>query len=247
MKYNFSNKVVVIFGGTGSLGRVLTKSFLNYNSKTIVVTYRSEKEAQEFKTEIGILLDQPLNMSTTIEFLKVDVTKDEETKKLITNIVERHGQIHILINLVGSYIGGKGVSQIEESEWEKMIDVNLKSAFLISKYIIPVMTSNSYGKLVFIASKNGLISDGYDSAYVASKAGLIRFVESVSQEVKESNININCIMPTILDTESNRKEMPNADFTKWIKLDDLSNVISFLCSDDSKIINGAAIPAYGLL
>jgi NAD(P)-dependent dehydrogenase (short-subunit alcohol dehydrogenase family) len=247
MKYDFSDKVIVITGGTGALGRVLTKSFLNYNSKTIVVTYRSEKEMLELKTELGILLERPLNISTTIEFTKVDVTRDDETKRSVSNIVERHGQIHVLINVVGSYIGGKSVTQLDESEWDKMISINLKSAFLISKHVIPFMVTNNYGKLVHIASKTGLVSNGYDSAYSASKAGLIRFVESAYQEVKKSNININCILPTILDTESNRKEMPNADFSKWIKLEDLSKVILFLSSDDSKIINGAAIPAYGLL
>ncbi len=247
MKYDFSDKVIVITGGTGALGRVLTKSFLNYNSKTIVVTYRSEKEMLELKTELGNLFERPLNMSTTIEFTKVDVTRDDETKRSISNIVERHGQIHALINVVGSYIGGKSVTQLDESEWDKMISINLKSAFLISKHVIPVMVANNYGKLVHVASKTGLVSNGYDSAYAASKAGLIRFVESAYQEVKKSNININCILPTILDTESNRKDMPNADFSKWIKLEDLSKVILFLSSDNSKIINGAAIPAYGLL
>ncbi len=247
MKYDFSNKVIVITGGTGALGRVLTKSFLKYNTKTIVVTYRSEKEMLELKAELGNLLEQPLNISTTIEFTKVDVTRDDETKRSISNIIGKHGQIHVLINVVGSYIGGKSVTQLDESEWDKMITINLKSAFLISKHVIPVMMANNYGKLVHIASKTGLMSNGYDSAYAASKAGLIRFVESAYQEVKKSNININCILPTILDTESNRKEMPNADFSKWIKLEDLSKVILFLSSDDSKIINGAAIPAYGLL
>lgn len=247
MNYDFSNKVIVITGGTGALGRVLTKSFLNCNSKTIVVTYRSEKEMLELKTELGNLLERPLNISTTIEFTKVDVTRNDETKRSVSNIVERHGQIHVLINVVGSYIGGKSVTQLDESEWDKMISINLKSAFLISKHVIPVMVANNYGKLVHIASKTGLVSNGYDSAYAASKAGLIRFVESAYREVKKSNININCILPTILDTESNRKEMPNADFSKWIKLEDLSKVILFLSSDDSKIINGAAIPAYGLI
>jgi NAD(P)-dependent dehydrogenase (short-subunit alcohol dehydrogenase family) len=247
MKYDFSDKVVVITGGTGALGRVLTKSFLNCNSKTIVVTYRSEKEMLELKTELGNLVDQASNISTTIEFTKVDITKDDETKRSISDIIERHGQIHVLINAVGSYIGGKSVAQIDESEWDKMISINLKSAFLISKHVIPVMITNNYGKIVHIASKTGLMSHGYDSAYAASKAGLIRFVESAYQEVKTSNININCILPTILDTESNRTEMPNADFSKWIKLEDLSKVTLFLSSDDSKIINGAAIPAYGLL
>jgi NAD(P)-dependent dehydrogenase (short-subunit alcohol dehydrogenase family) len=247
MKYDFSDKVVVITGGTGALGRVLTKSFLECDSKTIVVTYRSEKEMLELKTELGNLTERQLNIPTTIEFAKVDVTRDDETRRSVSNIVERHGQIHVLVNVVGSYIGGKSITGLDESEWDRMISINLKSAFLISKHVIPVMVTNNYGKLVHIASKNGLVANGYDSAYAASKAGLIRFVESAYQEVKNSNVNINCILPTILDTEPNRRQMPDADYSKWIRLNDLCKVILFLSSDDSKIINGAAIPAYGLL
>ncbi len=90
----------------------------------------------------------------------------------------------------------------------------------------------------------GAKADGNDSAYASSKAGLIRFVESASKEVRKSNININCILPSIIDTDANRIAMPTADFSKWINPVDLANVIMFLCSDDSKIINGSAIPIY---
>ncbi|MER5176032.1 MAG: SDR family NAD(P)-dependent oxidoreductase [Candidatus Nitrosocosmicus sp.] len=246
MKHDFSNKVVIITGGTGALGRVLTKSFYNYNPKTIIVTYRSDKEFQVLKTELNNLSERSSKISTTIEFIKTDVTKGEEIQKLISNIIEKHSQIHILVNVVGGFIGGKSVTELDEIEWDKMININLKSVFLISKYIIPIMVSHQYGKIVHISSRTGVRGEGNDSAYAASKAGLIRFVESVSQEVKKLNININC-MPTIINTQSNRQAMPNADYSKWIKLEDLSNVILFLCSDDSKIINGSAIPTYGFL
>jgi NAD(P)-dependent dehydrogenase (short-subunit alcohol dehydrogenase family) len=106
--------------------------------------------------------------------------------------------------------------------------------------------SAKHGKIVHVSSRTALKSDGYDSAYAASKSGLIRLIESISHEVKESNININCIMPSIIDTEANRKAMPNSDFSKWIKPEELANVVLFLCSEDAKVINGAAIPTYGL-
>lgn len=248
MNYNLSGKSILLTGGTGGLGRELIKSFLKCAPKSIIATYRSEKEMQMLKSE---LLDHPLQPNleshTEIEFVKTDVTKETEINNLITRLFEKYGQIHILVNLVGGYIGGKSIAELTESEWDKMMEINLKSAFLISKNIIPKMIERRYGKLIHVSSRIGLKSEGNDSAYAASKAGLIRFVESVSNEVKNYNININCILPTIIDTEYNRKAMPNADFTKWIKPDDLSNIILFLCSDYSKIINGAAIPTYGLL
>jgi NAD(P)-dependent dehydrogenase (short-subunit alcohol dehydrogenase family) len=247
MKHDFSNKVIIITGGTGALGRVLIKSFLNGHPRTIITTYRSEKEMQELKANLSNSSDQSPKNSTTLEFIKIDVTKDDEIKKLISNIFEKYGQIHILVNVVGGYIGGKNITELDELDWDKMIGINLKTAFLISRHVIPIMITNRYGKLVHVSSRTGIRAEGNDSAYAASKSGLIRFVESVSQEVKNSNININCILPTIIDTEANRRAMPNADFTRWINPGDLSNVILFLCSDDSKIINGSAIPTYGLL
>ena len=248
MKNNFSTKTILITGGTGALGRILLKSFLSQNSKTIIVTYRSEKEMQDLKSDLSKSKEfQTEDIVSNIDFMKVDISNDNDIKKLLSNISERYGQIHILINLVGGYIGGKSIVELTDLEWDKMIEINLKTAFLISKNIIPMMVTNRYGKIVHISSRTGIKAQGKDAAYASSKAALIRFIESVSEDVKDFNININCVLPTIIDTEANRKAMPDADFSKWINPEDLSNVILFLCSDDSKIINGSAIPTFGLL
>jgi NAD(P)-dependent dehydrogenase (short-subunit alcohol dehydrogenase family) len=232
--YNFSNKVVLITGGTGALGRTLVKKFIDSGARTIS-SYLNEKEAEKLK-----IADHK------VELIKLDITKEEEILKVIPILVERFGTIDVLVNLVGGYLGGKNITEIGENDWDAMMGLNLKSAFLISKYVIPVMKSGKGGNVVHISSRTGLKSDGYDSAYAASKAGLIRFVESTSQEFKENNINVNCILPTTIDTEANRRAMPNADFDKWLLKEDLANVILFLCSPYSKVINGAAIPTYGL-
>ena len=148
--------------------------------------------------------------------------------------------------MVGGYIGTKSIVELEEKEWDLMMTMNLKSAFFISKHVTRHMISSKYGKIIHISSKKGLHAEGSDSAYAASKSGLIRLVESLSEETKESNINVNCIMPIIIDTQANRKAMPNADFNKWVKPDDLANVVLFLSSDESKAITGAAIPTFGV-
>ena len=232
--YNFSNKVVLITGGTGALGRTLVKKFIDSGARTIS-SYLNEKEAEKLK-----IADHK------VELIKLDITKEEEILKVIPILVERFGTIDVLVNLVGGYLGGKNITEIGENDWDAMMGLNLKSAFSISKHVIPVMKSGKGGNVVHISSRTGLKSDGYDSAYAASKAGLIRFVESTSQEFKENNINVNCILPTTIDTEANRRAMPNADFDKWLLKEDLANVILFLCSPYSKVINGAAIPTYGL-
>jgi len=235
MLYDFSNKVVLITGGTGALGRAVVEAFTSSNA-TSIATYVTDREAENAKTKIGAL-----------ELVKADMTKEDQVRKLVSQVVQKHGRIDVLVNVVGSYIGGKTVSELEESEWDKMMNLNLKSAFLISKHVLPIMTHAKQGKMIHISSRTGLKSSGYDSAYAASKSGLIRLVESISEEVKEYGINVNCILPSVIDTDTNRKAMPNSDFSKWVKTGDLASLVLFLCSEEAKFINGAAIPAYGLV
>ena len=234
--YDFSNKVVLITGGTGALGNTLTQRFISSGATTIA-TYLNDEKIEAIKGQNKI----------NAELIKADVTREEQVVKLISTVVERFGHIDILVNSVGGYLGGKSVTELEEHEWDLMMNLNLKSAFLISKHVIPVMkSSGAGGKIVHISSKTGLKSEGHDSAYAASKSGLIRLVESISQETKELGINVNCILPSVIDTEANRRAMPRTDFSKWVKTDDLTDVVFFLCSQEAKVITGAAIPTYGL-
>ena len=232
-RYDFSNKIVLVTGGTGALGRSITKAFLESNA-TVISSYLNDRET--CKTD----------NKSSIQLVKANVTNEEEIKKLVLSVLDKHGRIDILVNVVGAYLGGKTVVELEEKEWDLMMNVNLKSAFLISKHVTRQMISSKYGKIIHVSSRIGLHSEGYDSAYAASKSGLIRLVESLSKETKELNINVNCIMPSIIDTEANRKAMPNADFNKWVKPEELANVVLFLSSEEAKTITGAAIPTFGV-
>ena len=236
VKYDFSNKIVLVTGGTGALGSSITKAFAESNA-TVISSYISDREKGQAQTE----------NKSTVQLVKVNITKEEEVLKLVSSIIDQYSRIDILVNVVGAYIGGKSVHELDEEEWDLMMNLNLKSAFLISKHVIRQMLSSKYGKIIHVSSKNGLHSEGYDSAYSASKSGLIRLVESLSKETKESNINVNCIMPSTIDTQANRKAMPNEDFNKWVKPENLANVVLFLSSEESKTITGAAIPTFGIL
>ena len=234
VSYDFSKKVVLITGGTGALGRMLVKKFLNSGAVT-VSSFHNEKEAEKLKIE-----------NSKVELVELDILQEEQLLKTIPKLVKKFGTIDVLVNVVGGYLGGTSINCLSETEWDAMMSLNLKSAFLISKHVIPVMVSGKGGNIVHISSRTGQKSEGGDSAYAASKAGLIRFVESVGKELKDSGININCILPTTIDTDANRKAMPNADFSKWLSTEDLANVILFLCSSGARVINGSAIPTYGL-
>jgi NAD(P)-dependent dehydrogenase (short-subunit alcohol dehydrogenase family) len=235
MKYDYTNKIVLVTGGTGALGRAITAAFIASDAK-VVSSYVIDREIEQLKKE----------SKAVVEVIKTDVTKEEEVEKLVLSVISKYGRIDVLVNVVGGYLGGKSVSELDEKEWDLMMTMNLKSAFLISKHVIPQMVSSKYGKIMHVSSRTGLKSSGYDSAYAASKSGLIRLVESLSEEVKDSNINVNCIMPSTIDTEANRRAMPTADHSKWVKPQDLANVVLFLCSDEANVITGAAIPTYGV-
>jgi NAD(P)-dependent dehydrogenase (short-subunit alcohol dehydrogenase family) len=168
--------------------------------------------------------------------------ENAEVVSLISTIAKKQGRIDILVNTVGGYLGGKSVVQLEEEEWNKMFGINLLSAFLITKHVLPLMLRSGYGRIVHISSSTGISAVGLDSAYASSKAGLIRFVESVSKEVKDYDLTVNCVLPSIIDTKSNRKMMPDANFKQWVTIERLVKIIVFLCSDDSRAISGSAVP-----
>jgi NAD(P)-dependent dehydrogenase (short-subunit alcohol dehydrogenase family) len=233
--YNFTNKVVLVTGGTGALGSTIVKSFTACNAK-VISTYLVDKKAEQLESQ----------SKSKVHLIKVDVTNEEEVKNLGLSILRDYGQIHVLVNVVGGYLGGKNVAELDEKDWDLMMNMNLKSAYLLSKHIIPTMMSSRNGKIVHISSRTGLKATGYDSAYAASKAGLIRFVDSLAEEVKEFSVNVNCIMPSTIDTKANRTAMLDSDFSKWVKPQDLAKVVLWLCSEDAKVITGAAIPTYGL-
>ncbi|MGI0034174.1 MAG: SDR family NAD(P)-dependent oxidoreductase, partial [Nitrososphaeraceae archaeon] len=123
--YNFSNKVVLITGGTGALGRALVKKFITSGAATIS-SYRDEEEAEKLKST-----------NNKVELVNLDITKEEQILKMISILVTKFGKIDILVNVVGGYLGGKNITELGENDWDTMMNLNLKSAFLISKHVIP--------------------------------------------------------------------------------------------------------------
>jgi NAD(P)-dependent dehydrogenase (short-subunit alcohol dehydrogenase family) len=247
MENEFADRVILVTGGTGTLGTSVLKMFIKSHPKVLVITHRTEKQKNSllnFLDKDEKLLSQKTD--TIVEFVKADLTIEEDVKAMITGIEEKYGKLDIIANIVGGYIGGKSIEETTLQEFDSMININLKAAFLLTKYAVPFMKIRSNGKIVHISSAAGERAFGKDTAYSASKAGLIRLVESVKEEVKDKEININCILPTIIDTKVNREMMPHLDFSKWLDPNDLARVILYLCSNSSKAINGAAIRVAGM-
>ena len=231
------NRNVLITGGTGILGSSVTKTFLTQGDN-VAVTYLFDSEVDRFKEYNPEQYDN-------VTFLYANVTEQDDVQKTIDTFLSKFNQLDILVNIVGGFIGGIPTTELEEDRWDFMMNLNLKSVFLCCKAVIPHMTERGSGKIVNVSARAGLKGEAEMSAYCVSKGGVRTLTESLAAEVMDSGINVNCIMPSIMDTPMNREAMPDEDHARWVKTDEVADVICFLASDAAGIINGAAIPVYG--
>ena len=237
MSAKFEGKVVLLAGGTGGLGRAVTLAFLEEGAK-VVVTYRKQEELDALKIAAGVDTAQ-------LDGVAVDVTDEPAVRQLIEKIVGKYRRLDAMVNTVGGYAGGTKLWELETKVFEQMLALNLRSGYALSRAAVRAMLKEGHGAIVNVASKAAVDHAGGAAAYAASKSAAVALLDSLAEDLKGSGVRVNTILPSIIDTEANRKAMPKADFTKWPKPEEIARVILFLCSDDAKVIRGAAIPVYG--
>jgi NAD(P)-dependent dehydrogenase (short-subunit alcohol dehydrogenase family) len=235
----FEDKIVIVTGATGNLGRVLTKKLLD-DGATVVTPYRNEETFNDLKKYVGFNSDNLFGV-------KGDCAIEENMNDLARITHQEHGRIDALFNLVGGYEGGDELEETSEKQWNYIMDLNLKTNYLTSKAVLPYMKKQRYGKIVSVAAKPGAENTRRRKSipYAVSKSGVIILTEGIAEEVKDHGINANCVVPNTIDTPDNRKKYPKADFEKWVKPEEIADVMMFLASDNSKPTNGAVIPVYG--
>ncbi len=160
-------------------------------------------------------------------------------------VVQQFGQIDVLVNIAGGFRMGSPVHEMSLETWEFMMGLNARSVLHTARAIVPHMLQREQGKVVSIAARAGLKGKARMGAYVASKSAVIRLTESMSAELKDKGINVNCVLPGTIDTPANREAMPNANHDRWVPPEAIAEVITFLASDAARAIHGAAIPVYG--
>jgi NAD(P)-dependent dehydrogenase (short-subunit alcohol dehydrogenase family) len=235
---NFHDKIVLITGGTGGLGREVTMAFLEAGAR-VMITYRREEEFAKVVASAGRIGVSPP------EGAAVDVTDFTAVEQFVASVINRHGRIDILVNAVGGYAGGTNLWEADPALYDQMLQLNLKAGFALARAVVPVMIRRKRGWIVNVASKAAVDHGAGGALYAASKAGALALFDSLAAEVKSYNINVNSVLPSIIDTAANRKAMPEADFSKWPKPEEIARVILLLCSEDARVIHGAAIPVYG--
>ena len=234
-----SGKVGIITGSTGTLGRVVTGKFLE-NGATVVALYRSEEKKD-------ILLESLEGFQDWLTTVKGDASREDEIIDIVKETFVKHGRIDFLLNIVGGYRGGQTIAETSLETWDHLMNLNMKTAFILSKTVIPYMLQQNYGRIVCVSSKSGVenwrrIKSG---AYAISKAGVKVLTEVLALETKGTGVNVNCIAPSVIDSPENRRSMPRADYSKWVSPEEIADVILFLASEDSSPTSGALVPVYG--
>jgi NAD(P)-dependent dehydrogenase (short-subunit alcohol dehydrogenase family) len=235
---NLKGKVTVIVGGEGPLGREVSKKFLAEGAKVFIGWY-AEQEWEEAKGLISAYKGQFADM-------QVDATKEDQVQKLVQKAKDTFGSLDILLHMVGMVHIGPMIWETETATWERLMDVNLKSAFLCSKHAVRVMLEKKKGRIVFFPARVAQEPQPRFGAYAVSKAGLITLISALREELRGTNITVNGVMPSVMDTFRTR-HMPNPDPDKWVKPSDIAELLCCLCSDECDALSGSILKVFGKL
>jgi NAD(P)-dependent dehydrogenase (short-subunit alcohol dehydrogenase family) len=231
---SFSNTAVLVAGGTGGLGRAVSLAFLEAGAR-VAVTFRSPEELVALKSAAGAAHER-------LDGHEVDVTDETATKALVEAVRVRNGRFDALVNTVGGFAGGKKLWEEDAGVLDRMLTLNLRAGWALARATVPVMLAQGRGAIVNVAAQAALAPPAGLAAYAASKAAAVAMLASLAADLKGTGVRANTILPTIIDTEANRKAMPDANFSKWPKPEEIARVVLFLCGEDAKLVHGAAIP-----
>ncbi len=237
MKIDFNGQVAVITGAAGNLGAACVRAFHRAGAKLALIDLLSDRFPSLYP-ELADGKDCYFAPPT-------DGADPASAAAAVDGIKRRFGRIDALINTVGGYRAGTPLHKTPLGDWDLMLGLNARSVFVMCQAVIPQMLSQNRGRIVNVASRAALSGDAGHAAYSASKAAVVRLTESMDAELKDNGVNVNCVMPAIIDTPQNRAAMPDADFSKWVSPEAVADVILFLASEGARAIHGASIPVYG--
>ena len=222
-----SERVIAITGGHGVLGRAVVEAALADGLKVAVIDHASGQTAPDGVLELG----------------GVDLTDPASATKAIDAVVAHFGRLDALLNIAGGFVWQ--TTDDADPAWDKMFALNLTTALNASRAALLYLKASPEGRIVNVGANAALKSAAGMGAYATSKAGVHRLTESLAEELKDTSVTVNAVLPSILDTAQNRKDMPDADPAKWVAPSDLARVMLFLASPGSRAITGALIPVTG--
>ena len=223
-------KVVVVTGASGALGKVVAEAALARGARVAGVDHApTQVAATENRIELG----------------GVDLSDSAQAKNAIDAVAALFGRLDVLINIAGGF-AFEAVAEGETGTWQRMYALNVLTALNASRSALPYLAASPAGRIVNVGAMGALQAGAGMGAYAASKAGVHRLTEALAAEWK-GKLTVNAVLPSTIDTPANRASMPKADFTKWVRPEELAEVMLFLASDAASAVTGALLPVNGRL
>jgi NAD(P)-dependent dehydrogenase (short-subunit alcohol dehydrogenase family) len=233
----FENRVALVTGGTGALGRDVTLDLLAGGAR-VAVTYRNAEEWAGLEQSAGANAER-------LWGLNADLTHAADVESLAREVCSLWGRLDFLVAVAGGFAAGKSY-ETDENTWEHMLNLNLRSLINCLRAVVPIMVRQNFGRIVTISSGAILRGGGAGiAAYAVSKGAVQQLSEILADELKSYDIHVHCLLPGTMDTLANRQSMPSADSSKWVKTEDVARVIRFLLSDDARAVRSVVIPVVG--
>jgi NAD(P)-dependent dehydrogenase (short-subunit alcohol dehydrogenase family) len=226
---------VVVTGASGNLGRAVAAGFAARGANLVLIASRRESLASTFGSEDATRL-----------FAPADLRERAEVDAAVRAAVERFGRIDVLCNIAGGFRMGAPVHETPDADWDFLFEINVRSLLNMVRAVVPHMLAAGGGRIINVGAHAALKGVAQMGAYCSAKSAVIRITEAMAAELREKNVNVNCVLPTIIDTPENRAAMPKADPARWVSPDDLAKVFLFLASDEARAMHGAAISVSGL-
>ena len=231
----FADNTVIVTGATGNLGRAVAAAFAERGANLVLVDRSGERLEAAYGAPDARRMHAP-----------TDLLVQAKVSATVAAAMERFRRIDVLCNIAGGFRMGEPVHDTSDENWNFLFDINARTLLHAARAVVPRMLEGGGGRIVNVgayAAQKGVAQMG---AYTASKSVVIRLTEAMAAELRTKKINVNCVLPTIIDTPENRRAMPDADPAKWVAPADLASVIVFLASPAARAIHGAAIPVTGL-
>ena len=229
-----ADRVALVTGGAGGLGRAVTAEFLREGWNVAVPTFGSDGESalRELAGEHG----------ERLTWFAADLSAEGGAADAVERTVGWAGRLDAVVHTVGGYAGGHPVAETPVAEWDRMMSVNLRSAFLVARAALPRLQAG--GALVFVSSRGAVSGRAGHAAYATAKSALLTLTETIAEEYR-GRVRANAVLPGTIDTAANRAAMPDADPSRWTPPEEIARVVVFLASPASAPVSGAAVPVYG--
>lgn len=235
--HSTQDAVAVLTGGTGGLGRQVA-SRLAATGHRLAITYLVPEEANEVEELLRLPEDR-------LMLKRIDCTDAASVNTFMKEVASTFGGINVLACLVGGWAGGRDVEETDDIRFDRMIDLNLRTSFNAARAALPYLREADWGRIVMIGSRSAVDPPAGQAMYNVAKAGVIALVRTIAEEVSDSEVNANVVLPSLIDTPAFREVVPFANYVDWPTPEEIAAIIEFLVSPASRVINGAMVPVYG--